>query len=156
MTCKCPYCKQPAQLVTGSSIYPHRPDLWNLRFWKCEPCDAYVGCHKKGAYFYVGGAKIVSDGTIPLGRLANAELRMAKSEAHAAFDPLWRDGGMTRSAAYKWLAHKMGLPAGECHIGEFDVAQCKEVKRLADIATGRAQRDAQLEAMFEARWGKAA
>ena len=27
MTITCPYCQQPAALVAGDVIYPHRPDL---------------------------------------------------------------------------------------------------------------------------------
>lgn len=121
----CPYCDKPAMLVTGLSIYPRREDLAGLKFWLCRPCDAYVGCHKKGVWLGPGGQK--SDGTLPLGRLANAALRRAKSDAHAAFDPLWRSRGMTRAAAYKWLAHKVGMHSSECHIGMMDEAQCKRV-----------------------------
>lgn len=116
----CPYCNNPAQLVGGDTIYPYRPDLARLRFWACLPCDARVGCH--------GGS------TRPLGRLANAELRQAKMEAHAAFDPLWkfhtfRNGyqTMTRNAAYGWLAGQLGINRADCHIGMFDVAQCRRV-----------------------------
>lgn len=156
MSCTCPYCNKPAELVTGTAIYPHRPDLSSLRFWRCEPCGAYVGCHKKGAYFYVGAAKVVSDGTLPLGCLANAELRSWKSKAHAAFDPLWKTNGLGRSAAYAWLANKMGLHKSACHIGEFTVEQCKEVVRLCDLATGKTEAEKSLDAMCEARWGKAA
>lgn len=156
MTCKCPYCGKDAQLVGGSAIYPHRPDLHALKFWQCEPCGAYVGCHKKGAYFFVGAAKIVSDGTIALGRLANAELRAAKQEAHAAFDPMWRGGGMTRATAYRWLAKKMGLPVSACHIGELDVSQCREVVRLCNKETGRDAEQERFDAMVMARWGDGA
>lgn len=153
MACTCHYCGREAKLVTGDVIYPHRPDLANLNFWLCAPCDAYVGCHKRGARI---GINAVSDGTVPLGRLANAELRRWKSLTHEAFDPLWKQGGMTRGAAYAWLAHKLGIPKNECHIGFFTLEQCQEAVRICDIATGKAQREAELDAMFEARWGKAA
>lgn len=115
----CPYCHSLAALVTGADIYPHRPDLQNLRFWRCAPCGAYVGCHKAGNGF--------GDGTRPLGRLANAELRSAKQAAHAAFDPLWKSGRMGRRAAYAWLAKQLGVPIDRMHIGEMDVADCKRV-----------------------------
>lgn len=125
MTHTCPYCDKPATLVTGLSVYPHRPDLGGLWFWLCRPCDAYVGCHRKGTWLGRGGQ--TSDGTLPLGRLANATLRRLKSEAHQAFDPLWRGHGMTRAAAYKWLAHKIGMHKDKCHIGMMDEEQCKRV-----------------------------
>lgn len=121
----CPYCQSRAHLVTGRMIYPNRPRLYEKRIWLCAPCDAYVGCHDPG----VGQG----DGTKPLGRLANAELRKAKMDAHKAFDSLWRDAphlGRARRAAYAWLAEAMGLPGEECHIGEMDVDQCRQVVRL--------------------------
>lgn len=130
MPITCPYCKAEAQLVTGAEIYRHRADLAHLSFWACFPCGAYVGCHKVGAWMYRAGKKIVSDGTLPLGRLANAELRAAKSAAHAAFDPLFKNGGMTRRAAYAWLAHKLGLSDDDCHIGAMDVEQCRLVVEI--------------------------
>lgn len=117
----CPYCDREAELVPGIVIYPRRPDLTHKRFWRCKPCDAWVGCH---------------DGTErPLGRLANAELRQAKQEAHAAFDPLWkrkmeRDGcskGKARGAGYKWLADQLGIDRKRCHIGMMDAETCRRV-----------------------------
>lgn len=112
---KCPYCGGDAELKTGQHVYPHRPDLAHLKIWACDPCDAWVGTHKN------------SPNNAPLGRLANAELRKAKMAAHAAFDPLWKSGQMSRSKAYALLAQKMGLPKSETHIGMFDVEQCKTV-----------------------------
>ena len=122
-TVNCDYCGAPALLVRGSVIYPKRSDLHNLFFWQCPPCNAYVGCHKSGSG--------VGTGTVPLGRLANAELRRAKKLAHHYFDRLWRDKIMTRSKAYAWLARTLDIPAAEAHIGMMDVARCQ---RTADAA----------------------
>lgn len=113
---RCPYCEQPAKLVTGDSIYPQRPDLHYKLFWLCRPCDAYVGCHD-------GGQR-------PLGRLANGELRRAKMAAHAAFDPLWKSGERKRKQAYHWLALTLGLTRAQCHIGELDLEQCRNVVKF--------------------------
>lgn len=117
MSVICPYCTGAAELVGGDTVYPHRPDLRSLKFWMCKPCRAYVGCHKKNK-------KYGHDGTQPLGRLANAELRRAKSRVHTLFDPLWQDGPMSRKEAYAWLAGRMNIPVDECHIGMFDVPMC--------------------------------
>lgn len=118
----CHYCGNPAALAKGADIYPHRPDLEALRFWRCEPCGAYVGCHKAGNGY--------GDGTQPLGRLANADLRTAKQAAHAAIDPYWRAGRLRRREVYSRLAALMNLGQGEAHIGEFDEAQCAEAVQL--------------------------
>ncbi len=109
----CPYCQRPADRVTGKEIYPHRPDLAKKKFWRCAPCRAWVGCHAATWH--------------PLGRLANAELRQAKMLAHAAFDPLWNRGRRSRSEAYAWLASQLGMTSSECHIGMFDVEDCRRV-----------------------------
>jgi hypothetical protein len=115
----CPYCNQPARLTSGATIYPHRPDLDRLKFWQCQPCDAYVGRHK------------IDDGTQPLGRLANAQLRMWKQNAHAVFDPFWKDSGRgRRSVMYAKLAEALGIETKDCHIGMFDVETCKRVIQI--------------------------
>jgi len=111
----CPYCGTASEHVDGDVVYPHRPELADKKFWLCRPCDAYVGCHP---------------GTPePLGRLANAELRKAKMEAHTAFDKLWKgdQAQMRRADAYKWLAAELGIGVDDCHIGMFDLDACKKV-----------------------------
>ena len=114
----CNYCGQAAELVTGESIYPHRKDLYALKFWQCTPCNAYVGTHKG------------SPTAKPFGLLANAELRSAKSRTHRYFDHLWKVGKYTRTEAYKWLALKLDIPEDQCHIGMFDVDRCEEVIKI--------------------------
>lgn len=119
----CDYCGQPAPLVTGEQIYPHRADLWAKRFYACFPCGAWVGCHPPATA--PGGG--LGDGTVPMGRLANAELRRAKTAAHAIFDPFWQAASMRRRDAYLWLAQELNLPTEKAHIGMFDVDQCRAV-----------------------------
>jgi hypothetical protein len=121
---ECPYCPgQNAESVGGLDIYPRRPDLAHKRFWRCPCCKARVGCHPP-ANSARGG---IGDGTVPLGRLANKELRDVKQLAHAAFDPLFRNGSMRRAEAYAWLAKTLNMTADECHLGHFDVRDCWRV-----------------------------
>ena len=121
----CDYCGQKARLVKGSLIYPKRPDLHRLNFYYCDNDHdpAYVGCHKG------------RDGRKPLGRLADAELRYWKSMAHSAFDPLWKKEShskifKTRSNAYSWLSKALKISGDKCHIGMFDIEQCKQVAKI--------------------------
>ena len=124
MTPICNYCGNSSHKVTGADIYPHRPDLAGKVIYQCKPCDAYVGCHP-------GTDK-------PLGRLANADLRKAKSAAHAAFDPMWKakmrrdqvKKHEARGAAYAWLSREMNLHPDDTHIGMFDIDQCRRVLEL--------------------------
>ncbi len=108
---QCPYCGQPANLVDSVTIYGRSYGM----IWDCRPCDAYVGTHKN------------SKDHAPLGRLADKELREWKKRAHAAFDPIWKSGQMSRPNAYNRLQEIMGLTADDAHIGMFDVAECKKL-----------------------------
>lgn len=121
---KCDYCGKPAEFVTGQKIYPHRRDLWKLKFWQCEPCGAYVGCHR------VNFPKGVYTNDIPLGRMANRELRIAKMKAHGEFDKYWKVEKIKRTECYEQLAIKMGINVEDCHIGMFTVEQCNQVVKI--------------------------
>jgi hypothetical protein len=105
----CPYCNQMTRLVDSAEIYNGKS--YGLAYW-CEPCDAYVGCHKGTAD--------------PFGTPANKALRGFRQEAHKTFDPLWRETGTKRWNAYHWLASKMGLSHKDCHIARFNIEQCNE------------------------------
>jgi hypothetical protein len=113
---ECRYCGCAASKVKGSQLFPRRRDLWDLYFWRCDPCDAHIGADP------ITGQ--------PTGPLANAHLRKARSLAHKAFDELWRSRRMTRTQAYKWLSEKTGLPPRLAHIGKFDVEMCDVVMYL--------------------------
>lgn len=80
---------------------------------------------------------------LPLGRLADKELRDAKRAAHEAFDRTWRARLAKRSAVdptyskrnarasrYKLLASLLGVAPSACHIGMFDLQQCRRVVGL--------------------------
>lgn len=99
---KCAECGSVALLVTGCHIYPHRPDLYSKYFYLCE-CGAYVGCH--------------SGTTKALGTPCGPSTRKARMKAHEAFDPLWKGGYLSRSAAYKKLARLLEIESAKCHIG---------------------------------------
>jgi len=125
----CPYCGRPAELVDIQVIYGKSYGL----IWLCRPCEAWVGTHKN------------SKKHAPLGRLANEELRNWKKRAHERFDLLWqrkvRKEGCTvtaaRRAAYKWLAEQLGISMRACHIGRFDVEQCKRTVAICAMKGGK-------------------
>lgn len=86
-----------ARLTTGTEIYPHRPDLASLPFWRCDTCRNYVGCHHK-----------TSDRTRPLGNIPTAEIRKARQHIHAILDPIWKSGKMRRREVYERVSKHIG------------------------------------------------
>ena len=126
----CPYCNSETELIDTVIIYGR--SYGNA--WACKnypKCDAFVGVHKHN--------------NKPLGRLANEVLRTEKKNAHSVFDALWKekarrlekDGmkhgdakGRARRAAYRWLSRQMDIEKKYCHIGMFDVEQCKRVVEI--------------------------
>lgn len=118
----CPDCGRPA-VFQPISAHLYSGQDWGP-VYECVPCNAWVGCHKNGKQ--------------PLGIPANQATRELRKRAHAVFDPLWaakmhRDGcgkSAARSAAYKWLAGHLGIPARECHISWMTDDHLKQIIRL--------------------------
>ncbi|AOY94502.1 hypothetical protein BKK79_21390 [Cupriavidus sp. USMAA2-4] len=117
----CDFCGAKAVLMQpGESAYPYRDDHGPL--WVCTPCEAWIGTYPR------------SKRHVPLGRLANAELRQAKSELHQALEPLVaakmrRDGCRAfeaRAKGIRWLAAQLGLADTSGSIHAFDAAQCRQ------------------------------
>jgi len=103
----CDYCGAPVIYTSNAEIYGR--EYGNGKCYRCTRCDSHVGVHT---------------GTeIPLGRLANKELRTLKVKCHNLFDPVWagKRKVMSKGEAYKNLARVLGIPPRECHVGWFDV-----------------------------------
>jgi hypothetical protein len=120
-------CGRPAKLVAGVALYGPTARV-GASYWVCKPCGAAVGCHPGT--------------TTPLGTLATPALRAWRREVHAALDPLWKGGSMSRGQAYAWLADLMGIPPASCHVGMMDQAWCERALQAltwmrADYREGR-------------------
>lgn len=113
----CPYCGERTVFVSSSEVYFGK-DYGMI--YLCRPCQAWVGTHKNSSR--------------ALGRIANAELRVYKQKAHACFDRLWKPWRFiipsARNIAYTWLSLRLRVPISRCHIGMFDVEECKHVVDL--------------------------
>lgn len=108
----CPYCGSQSHMVDGSEVYGEGWEHVDLYLCDSYPrCDAYVG--------------VYSDGR-PKGTLANPETREARKETHKAFDVLWKDGHMTRRAAYRVLEGLTGFR----HIGDMQENDCIDALKL--------------------------
>jgi len=129
MTICCSYCGDEAKRVKGKALYPKHKYLWGKIYFRCEPCDAHVGTH---------------DGTgEPLGTLANKSLRMARMDAHQAFDQMWREHVVHRSFAYRWLRNRMGLERA-AHVGGMTEEECQVVIGLEDEITENLKKTRQI------------
>ena len=63
--------------------------------------------------------------------LAAPNTLAARVRAHAAFDPLWKDGRMSRGEAYRRLAIAMNMTLEQCHISLMGE---READRVVEIA----------------------
>jgi len=106
---KCPYCGKYATWVENKAVYGRNYGK-SYMIWLCKPCDAYVGCHQNSK--------------MPLGTLANRELREWRKKAHLAIDDYWKGGNYTRNEVYQKLGKHYG---SDIHIGESDIALCKDL-----------------------------
>ena len=113
---RCPYCGGRAQLRNADGIY--KDNSRRMMLYVCEnypECDTYVRTHA---------------GTcVPVGSMANQELRKLRRTAHLYFDKLLTSGLMSREEAYLWLASEISAPLSEAHIGHLGEYYCKEVIR---------------------------
>ena len=88
---RCPYCGASVELRSAEGIYKNNNRDTMLYVCKNYPvCDSYVRVHP--------GSKI------PMGTMANGELRRLRHEAHKYFNQLYESGYMTKDDAYRWLA----------------------------------------------------
>lgn len=107
-----------ARLTDGAEIYPHRPDLNTLPFWKCDSCGNFVGCHHK-----------TKDRTRPLGNIPTAEIRAARLKIHSLIDPAWKPDRRKRGKLYAEISARLGY---SYHTGEIKtIEEAREVYRVA-------------------------
>lgn len=106
--------------------------LNSVRFGRFYGCDRFydTGCRGK-----VGADRSGKPRGIPI----RSEFRGLRPAAHRAFDVLWRERGVSRGRAYRWLAALMGRNA--VHIAELvnplDLARVIAVSRLAPFRPRR-------------------
>ena len=106
-----------ARLTDGTEIYPHRPDLASLPFWKCDTCNNFVGCHHK-----------TKDRTRPLGCISTPELKNARIHIHQLLDPIWQNKVMPRKKLYSLISGRLGRKYHTANIRTIEEA--RKVYRL--------------------------
>lgn len=109
-TC-CPYCSGSVELVRNDTIYGRAYGDWPYAYL-CRACDAFVGLHPET--------------DLPLGTLANRELREARKRSKSLWQAITRMKQLNRNDAYRWLAERMGIAKQDCHFGHFDLERCQK------------------------------
>lgn len=112
---RCPYCGSPVVIRSADGIYKENSRQTMLYVCSNYPeCDAYVRIQP--------GTK-----NIPLGSMANGELRALRREAHQYFDRIHQSGLMSKKDAYAWLSGVLAAPMAHAHIGQLSDYYCKLV-----------------------------
>ncbi|MCI8472560.1 MAG: hypothetical protein HFE65_05595 [Clostridiales bacterium] len=123
----CPYCGAKASLRPTRTVYGDN-DKTEGYLYVCDrypKCDAYVGAHKHNK--------------LPMGTLANGDLRNKRIQAHKAFDWIWKSGLMTKWQAYKWMQGKLALPEQDAHIAKFSEYMCNQLITACNEVQSRFQ-----------------
>lgn len=112
----CVECDEKVEptLVSGADVYPRRPDLAELPFWRCEACKNFVGTHHK-----------TKNPTKPLGVIANPNLKKIRQEIHSKLDLLWREGPYNRKGLYSLLSRELGR--------EYHTADLRNLREATEI-----------------------
>lgn len=118
-----------ARLTDGSEVYPHRKDLYELPFWKCDNCEQFVGCHHK-----------TSTPTKPLGVIPSPEIKQKRQEIHVLLDQIWKSGRMRRGDVYKTVSEIIGKQYHTAEIRTVKEAECvisvvKEIRNSLGMIT---------------------
>lgn len=114
----CRYCgpRHPVFIAHHSEIYRGGRSYGDWPYvYLCDCCGAYVGLHPHT--------------DIPLGILADHDLRLARVKSKKRFMEVSDLYGWSRSEAYHWLAQSLGIPVRQCHFAWFDVDDCAIAER---------------------------
>lgn len=113
----CRYCNGRVVFVNNSHVYGSTVGLWPF-VYTCVNCDSFVGTHT---------------GTdIPLGTLANRELRQLRQVAKQSFLALNKLLHRNATQSYKWLAEQMDKPVNETHFGWFEAEDLNKALQITE------------------------
>lgn len=93
----------------------------------CKNHNVMLKRGRNGYHCPFQGCTIACSG-LPTSIPADRPTRKLRKALHAKFDPLWADDNplfKNRLDAYGWLARKLQIEFNECHIGMFDMDQCR-------------------------------
>lgn len=114
----CRYCGGVVELCNNSEVYGGRSFGDWPYCYLCRACGAYVGLHP--------------DTDLPLGTLADRDLRTKRKEGKTAFYALIKKKNWKRDDAYAWLSETLGVQPSQCHWGMFEAEHCDKAKEICD------------------------
>lgn len=112
----CRYDGSPVEIRHHLEIYGRVYGEWPWMF-VCTECEARCGMHPFTA--------------IPLGTIADEELRQVRTACKPVFEQIWKTGRMDRTQAYAWLAGELGIAPEQCHWGLFERHTCLQARDLS-------------------------
>lgn len=119
----CPYCSGPVELTHNSEVYGRSIGDWPFVYACVGDCEAHVGVH--------------ADTDIPLGTLANKELRIERQKSKQSFHAAMTYKRLSRAEAYRWLASELNLPLGQTHYGWMDLPTVKRAYLITEAAQNK-------------------
>lgn len=111
---ECEHCGGIVTVENNSIIYSKEYGHYPWIYY-CNWCSASVGMHP-----YTN---------IPLGTLANREIKEARKDSKASFFKYVKVSGYSRSACYAHLSKALSISPKETHFGLFDVERCNAAKQ---------------------------
>lgn len=127
----CPYCGASVNRVHSSQIFHNNTDGFYYVCSNWPRCTAYT---KENPIFKK-----------PTSTIADRATRLKRQEAHYWFDQMHIGFGMTKSAAYEWLAKELQIRRANCHIGLFDIEMCNRVISIVSSKLGSSIRTKSLD-----------
>lgn len=113
---ECPYCGGTVRLVNNREIYGAPIGSWPFAYHCQQCCEAYVGVHQ--------------DTAIPVGFMADKELRKARQTAKISFHEMLYVSRRSRSEGYRWLSVQLGISVNKTHYGWMDMIQCEQALKI--------------------------
>jgi hypothetical protein len=110
---QCPFCGHEIIKTSNKELYGK--EYGNGQIYLCRNCKASVGTYPNG---------------IPLGVLANREMKILKQACHDLFDHVWKSRSLPRYKAYAVLSERLDIKIQDCHFGHFDTPMLLESLKI--------------------------
>jgi len=103
----CNVCGSFKSVILTDSFVIYGTSYGNI--YLCTKCRSYVGVHDNPNNDH-------GEVDAPKGLLADEDMRKLRRQAHALFDPMWKEGKLSRTGAYKVLMRVTGVDKKHAHI----------------------------------------